>query len=600
MIKFVVKDGRLGAKIKGNSKQFNNALDYLKNYTNATYNPDSNLWILPRDLDIIEKIQKKFYTASDVNIYKLADIEQPHFKTSAEIFDEEKSKSIEELTEYFDLESLGFTLKDFQLIGVLTALYRLYLDGGFLIGDSMGLGKTIEAMAIIHGLRYNDLLDKTIVICPKNVKYQWHRELEKFSDMSSTVVDSYNKEKRLEKFEEDSDIYIVNPSQLIIDEDFSRLQEIDSDLVVVDEIHFFKNRDTQRSQQLRKLVNDKQFVLGLTGTPLQNKPQEAYSIFEFLVPDLFDTLSKFEKKYITYNYQYGYPKYEGGRNLFDLSKRLGPYTIRRRTEDVSDELPDLYKKERHVECDSLQSRLHDEVEEKIMDVMNELDERMQEDDNLDEEEIEDYDGRILGLKNIQQSIADDPRVLLESDSPWVRDLVEDEDISPEEYMSPKFSSYLKLVEKILEADDDYKIITFSQFARVVLMLDDYFDNNVILYGAMDEKQRDEAVEKFTEDDSCRLFIASDAGCTGYNLQRASHLINFDIPWNPATLKQRIGRIRRIGSPWQEVFITNYLTDHTIDMQIKKSIEKKEAIFDSVVENTEKQTQIIEEITKKVS
>ena len=189
--------------------------------------------------------------------------------------------------------------------------------------------------------------------------------------------------------------------------------------------------------------------------------------------------------------------------------------------------------------------------------------------------MEGLDGRIMGYMNIQMEISNDLELLKVSDSHWVRKLVEDIDIPK----SNKLEKTLELVETILNYDKDFKIVIFSQFATMIKKIKDEIEKRglskevAIIYGDLTEKQRNEEKNKFVNNPECRVICNSDAAAEGINLQVASHLINFDLPWNPATLEQRNGRINRIGSPWKEVYISNMISIGSIDQQIEKTIDK---------------------------
>jgi SNF2 family DNA or RNA helicase len=215
--------------------------------------------------------------------------------------------------------------------------------------------------------------------------------------------------------------------------------------------------------------------------------------------------------------------------------------------------------------------------------------------------MEEISGKIMGLKNIQASAADDLRTLSMSEEVWIQKLVSIDS----NYTSPKTKKLKSLVKAIVDYNDDFKVIIFSRFARMVNILEDELSQmpevkkTAKIYGAFNENRRDEEIQKFLNDDECRIIIMSDAGAEGYNLQNASHLINFDEPWNPATLDQRNGRIRRIGSKWKDIFITNLITRNSVDIQIHETITKKRKYFDKIVENTDSQTKALKEFLKKV-
>jgi len=584
----------------GSRNQFFKALDYIKSINGSSYNPDIKEWTIPKNMSNIKRIQNKFMTGSNYDIYELSGTKAPYVKTSADIFLKEIDGNIKKFMRDKEINSLNLTLKDFQKLGVSTAIHFLEKENGFLIADDMGLGKTIQALAVINSLKKRGKIKKVLVSCPKNVKLQWGHEIEKFSDLTFTVIDGYNRDKRFECYDEDSDIYIINHDLLISDDDFEMIKKkIKPDLVVADEIHYFKSHGALRTKAIKKLKP--RYRLGLTGTPMQNKPVDVHSIFEFLLPGYLGKITDFRKEYVLFDYTRGYPV--SYRNLFDLKKIVGKRMIRRKSDDLDEELPTPHHRIHLVEQDIQQFRVHEEIEQMIdgakLEADSIADSKMKK--SQKEKEMEEISGKIMGLKNIQASAADDLRTLSMSEEVWIQKLVSIDS----NYTSPKTKKLKSLVKAIVDYNDDFKVIIFSRFARMVNILEDELSQmpevkkTAKIYGAFNENRRDEEIQKFLNDDECRIIIMSDAGAEGYNLQNASHLINFDEPWNPATLDQRNGRIRRIGSKWKDIFITNLITRNSVDIQIHETITKKRKYFDKIVENTDSQTKALKEFLKKV-
>ena len=462
-------------------ENFYQILNKIKKIPRGEYDPDRKIWRFPRDKKIINKLMKKFETACQANKYVLAGEKEPYVPTASDMMMNSIDKDLNHYIDQTGIDGMKLELFDFQKLAVMSALFILNKYNGFLIADDMGLGKTAEALGTAFALK--DELNNIIVSCPKNVKYQWSHEVEKFTDFKPVVVDGYNKQKRLEQFDKDGDIFIINHDQLILDDDMKKMKKLDPDMMIVDEIHYFKNHSAQRTEALKKLGEQSKYQLGLTGTQLQNHPSDIHSIYEFLIPDLLNSWKKFKNKYIFYSYKYGYPKEMGYKNLFKLKRQISKYMIRRKTTDVRDDLPVDKKKPHYIKMNNTQHRLHQEVGEKI-DQFKDKEEVLRMSDEDKSEEVEELEGKILGYMNIQSEIADDLRVLAESTSYIVEDLIED--VEPGK--SPKTQLYLKLIEKILNYNPDFKIVTFSKFARMVQMLkNDILNKNLskevaVIYG----------------------------------------------------------------------------------------------------------------------
>ena len=586
------ENNELIASINGKEEEFYRTVNYLKNMNGARFDRENKVWVLPRSMKTINDLKKNFLVGSSYDFYELAGVKAPRVDNALDIFLEEINGDINGFIKEFQIDTLKLGLKDFQKLGVSLALYFLLKDNGFLIADEMGLGKTVQALAVANSMKRLGYIERVLVVCPKNVKLQWGYEIETFTDFSYIVVDGYNKDKRLSCYELDKEIYIINHDLLINEDDYEKIvHDVQPDLVIVDEIHYFKSHSAKRTKKLKRL--DVKYRLGLTGTPMQNKPEDIHSIFEFLIPDYLGKYKDFRKQYILYDFRRFYPI--GYRNLFELKTKVGQRIIRRRTEDISEELPTPHFKTHRVQMDSLQVLAHDRVQEMI----DETKEKINKTDN--EEEIEELSGKIMGLYTVQAAISDDLRILMLSEKKWIRNLAP---VSMS-YQSNKMKKLKKLVTDILNYNKDFKIVIFSQFARMVnLIRQDLIQSNIAknvatIFGELDENERFNEIQKFLNNKDCRIIVMSDAGAVGYNLQVASHLINYDIPWNPAILDQRNGRIRRIGSPWKNIYISNLISIDSIDEKIDDTIIKKRGYFDTIVENAEEEIIAMQEFLEKI-
>lgn len=580
---------KISVEIVGNQDEFYEGLDYIKSLPDAEYNAEDKVWLIPRKEFFIKKLESKFQVAYKKSKPFLLNQKIKYKKTGADDLINDYG-TVSNFMKHFNNNKIYDMLFDFQKLGVASALYHISENNGFLIGDDMGAGKTIEALGVVTALKSIDKIDKALVSCPKNVLYQWGKEVDNFTDLNYVVVDGYNKDKRLECYDKDADIYIINHDLLILDDDYKKLENINFDLLIADEVHYFKNRDTLRTQAIKTLSGDINYNLGLTGTPLQNKPEDTFSIFELLIPDYLDTWSKFSKKHICWRYINGNPRPVGYRNLETLNKKVAQKMIRRESEDISDDLPVVKHKDHKVPSSTIQDNLFDEVNEIITDKKEKsiLEE-------LDDDELEQLDGTIMGMKNILIEISDDPRLLNMSSSHWIRQMAN----CPDDFICPKLSKAKQLVGNILKYNEDFKIVIFSKFLKMVEILQEELsklnivDDTVLIHGGINNKQRHENVEQFRNNKDCRILISSDAGAEGLDLQNASHLINYDLPWSPAKLDQRNGRIRRIGSTWDEVYVSNIITEGSIDERIKEVIREKREIYDIIISNSNDQKKALE-------
>lgn len=598
---------QIKANIRGKDQEFYQDLAKIKNMPGAIYDSQNKSWLLPRNMRTVNRLRNVTKVLFKIDEYTLTGMQSPPIKTAPEVVKDEVS-DFNKLIDYYNVNSLKVNLFDFQKLGVITAAYMLEKAGGFLIADMMGLGKTAQALGVANALKTTNKVNKILVSCPKNVKYQWQDEIIFFTDYTCTVIDGYNKEKRLDCFNNDTDFYIINHDQLIND-DIEYIKNLKADLIIIDENHYFKSHGAKRSKSLKRLGKQTSYRLGLTGTPMQNHPADIHSIFEFLIPELFGSWNEFKKKYIYYSWHNGYPIEEGYQNLFDLKKKIAPFMIRRLTQDVRNDMPNVYTKTHMFDMTQEQQKIHSMIDEFIEETKEEINALKQAINNAKgkkkkalEKELEDTEGKMMGFMNIQMEVSNSLQLLKLSESNWVRSFVKD--IRNFE-MSIKLQKLIELTNVILKYDKDFKIVIFSQFARMVKLIKKELRNHKItdeisiVIGQMNEKQRHKQVTKFRENKDCRIIVMSDSGCEGLNLQVASHLINFDMPWNPAKLDQRNGRINRIGSPWKDVFISNFASKNSIDEKIVQAIERKRETFNLIVENTGDQEIALQTFLKEV-
>ncbi len=591
---------RIRAEVSGNREEFYENLNKIKRISGAEYDSMEEAWFIPRSMKNIEQLESQCQVATRVDKYTLSGAKPPRVTTPVDIILQEGD--INELINTYRVGETKLPLKDFQKLGALAARYMLEQCGGFMIGDEMGLGKTIQALAVAKSLYETefDVRDKVLITAPKNVKFQWQQECEKFTDLNCHVVHGYNRESRLQSFEEPAQLYVINHTQLILDEDYKKLEEMGFKMIIVDEIHYFKNMEAKRTQAITELCKGIRYKLGLSGTPMQNEPGDIYSIYNFLVPGMLGSWSDFSRTYFIYEYTGSYVRQES-RNLFQLKQNTSPYMIRRLVEDVVEDMPQVKMKNHYVYASAQQRELHDYVESYLQQVKDRENEARSQEDN--EEELEQLEDLAMGLMTVQTEITNSLRLLSMSDSSWVQGLVRDEPILDR---SNKLEYVLELIKKILCHDKEFKVVVFSKFARMVQILIkeiyklDPVEKVARLYGDLDEKERGREIRKFRTNDRCRVIVMSDAGAEGINLPEASHLINYDLPWNPATLDQRGGRIRRIGSEWDTVYISNIITNDSIENRIENAVLRKRDEFNRIVENTDRTNRVLDQATEQVA
>ena len=424
---------------------------------------------------------------------------------------------------------LKVPLYPYQAEGALFAVRA----GRALIGDEMGLGKTIQAIAATEILARHFGVGKVLVVCPTSLKYQWQSEIARFSGRASRVI-AGGRAQRQKEYAEDDSVKITNYEKLKSDLDL--ISGWAPELVIVDEAQRVKNWNTIAAKALKRI--DSPYAIVLTGTPLENKLEELVSIVQFvdqhrLGPTwklLHDHQVKDEVGRVT-----GYTRLE------KIGQTLGPIMIRRRKSEVLLQLPSRTDQNLLVPMTEMQMLYHNENADIVAKIVLRW-RRMK--------FLSDQDQRRLtcALQNMRMSC----------NSTFLLDQETDHGVKADELAALLDGLFIQ---------PEAKAVVFSQWTRtheiVIRRLEARRIGYVSFHGGVPSEKRPALVERFRDDPECRVFLSTDAGSTGLNLQHASTLVNMDLPWNPAVLEQRIGRVHRMGQK-HPVQIINYVSKGTIE------------------------------------
>ena len=409
--------------------------------------------------------------------------------------------------------------------------------GRALIGDDMGLGKTVQAIAAMEILVRHFGVTRVLVICPTSLKYQWQSEILRFSGrrgQTAARVINGGRAQRQNDYRLDDFCKITNYEKLKSDLDL--IAAWAPDLVIVDEAQRVKNWNTIAARALKRI--DSPYAIVLTGTPLENKLEELISIVQFVDQHRLGPTWK-----LLHEHQV---KDDGGRvtgytGLEKIGKTLAPIMIRRRKSEVLKQLPNRLDQILLVPMTEMQMRYHQEN----ADVVAKIVQRWRKTRFLS-----DKDQRRLtcALQNMRMSC----------NSTYLLDQETDHGVKADE-LAALFDD--------LFAEPNAKAVVFSQWTRthdiVIRRLEVRGIGYVSFHGGVPSDKRPALVERFRDDPACRVFMSTDAGSTGLNLQHASTLVNMDLPWNPAVLEQRIARIHRLGQT-QPVRVINFVAKGTIE------------------------------------
>lgn len=425
--------------------------------------------------------------------------------------------------------------------------------GKTIIADEMGLGKTIQAIGCAEFMRKENLISSVLIVCPTSLKYQWKKEIERFTGCQSVVIEGNHL--RRKKMYDDSTFYKIVSYNSICN-DVKILRHMSTDFMIMDEAQRLKNWNTQVAQAMRRIHAD--YMVVLSGTPLENKLQELYSIVQIVNPFLLGPLHEFIADTTVLS-----PSGQiiGYKNLNEIGERLKGVMIRRRKSDVKLQLPSRMDSIRFVPMTKEQAGMHDEFHSVVSQIVTKWNKT---------HFLSEKDRKRLLLLLSQMRMACDSTFILDQRSRH----------------DTKIDELMHMVEDMIENDDD-KMVVFSQWERMTRLVCQELEKRGIMYanlnGSVPSEKRKQLMDDFTSNPDCRIFVSTDAGSTGLNLQVASVLVNLDLPWNPAVLEQRIARIYRIGQT-KSVQVFNMVAERTIEERMLSTLNFKSNMSEGILDN----------------
>lgn len=429
--------------------------------------------------------------------------------------------------------------------------------GRCLMADDMGLGKTVQAIAAAEILARHADLRKVLVICPTSLKHQWQREIERFSGRSARVIEGL-KPARARGYEAQAFYKIVNYD--VVHRDLEEIRKVEPDLVILDEAQRIKNWKTRAAQSVKRIESDHAIVL--TGTPLENRLEELHSIVEFVDRYRLGPMFRFLH---THQHVDDGGRVVGYHRLDEVSRTLAPILLRRTKAKVLKELPERIEKRFFLEMTSQQKVLHEENREIVSKIvykwrrygyLSEIDQR-----------------RLMVALQYMRMVCDSTYLL---------------DQKTEH--GPKADEVVSYLGDVLE-DPAAKVVVFSQWLRMHELIQQRIEahgwGHVLFHGGVPGSKRKALVARFREDPECRVFLSTDAGGVGLNLQAANVVANVDLPWNPAVLEQRIGRVHRLGQH-RPVRVANFIAQDTIEERMLDVLAFKRSVFAGVLDGGSKE------------
>ncbi len=454
-----------------------------------------------------------------------------------------------------NLNLLTVPLYDFQTRGALFLACR----GRSILGDDMGLGKTVQTLAAVELLARERGVQRALVVAPASVKYQWETEIRKFTKRPVQVIEGGPDDRR-DLYAEETFYRLVNYEQVVRDRE--AINAWKPDAIVLDEAQRIKNWESKTSREVKKLKS--RYAMVLTGTPLENKLEELYSIVQFVDERRFGPAFQFlyEHRVLDEN-----GNLKGYRNLDAMREKLSPIFLRRTRDQVLTQLPPRTNSTVFVELSEEQRGPYEDQRVTLARL-------------LQKNYLTDLDRkRVLASVVNMRTICD---------SLFMFDRLN--------HVSPKLDEFAELIPELVgsssqsspnfDVDTAHKVVVFSQWETMILeaahVLDSLGIGYTVLHGGLSGKDRKEALERFKNDPECSVFLSTDAGGTGLNLQMADTVVNIELPWNPAVLEQRIARVHRMGQN-RPVRVINFVTRGTIEEKVQRTLEAKKSLFAGVFE-----------------
>ena len=477
----------------------------------------------------------------------------------------ERLSNSESLGELSQPEGLRGELRPYQRYGY-SWLYFLRRWGlGACLADDMGLGKTIQTLALL--LKEKETLGSlpapALLVCPTSVVTNWERELSRFAPSLTCLVHQGPSRLRGEDFIQAANgVDMVITSYALVRRDAEMMRAVSWLGVILDEAQNIKNPSAKQTQSVRKLKAE--FRLALTGTPVENRLSELWSIMHFLNPGYLGSRQDFRS-------QISLPieRYSDREAVERLKKMVGPFILRRVKTDprVIQDLPDKIEMKVYCHLTEEQATLYEAV---VQDAMQQVEasEGMQ------------RRGQVLSMIMQLKQICNHPVQYLHQ--------VEKNGHSEKELLerSGKLERLTEMLEEILAEGD--RVLIFTQFTEMGQLLSCYLPRalgcgTLFLHGSLLAKTRDKLIKRFQEDEhGPPVFILSlKAGGTGLNLTRANHVFHFDRWWNPAVEDQATDRAFRIGQK-QNVQVHKFVTLGTMEEMIDDMIESKKDLAQAVV------------------
>ena len=488
------------------------------------------------------------------------------------------------------------------------AVDKMCERGKMLVAYDLGLGKTVLTIAAIERLMdEHKITEPGLVICLSSLKYQWAASIKKFTNGSNPVVIDGTPDQRKRQYERAMkwkttgiDYVIMNYEQVVNDWDY--VSKLPRGFVVLDEATAIKSFRSKRSKAVKRLANC-EYRFALTGTPVENgKPEELYSIMQFVDADVLGRFDKFDATFIVRNNWGGVDRY---RNLPTLHERMKEASVRKaqKDPDVAPFLPStIHKDPVYVVFDRKTAKLYQRIVDDLIIDLDNAQTMFGSSFNIMAHygfekswggPADELRGQVMSKIGCLKMLACSPELLKISAQKFkagngegssYASLLDDEELL-ENLHNQKLDIFAAYVKDFLDQDEKNKLVVFCSYVDMVDIIADKIgrDITVTYTGQLDAKTKEKHKEALNNDPNTRVIVSSDAGGYGVDLPAANMLINYDLPWSSGLATQRNGRIRRASSEWKTIVIQDFLMTNSIEVRQYEALQQKNAVALAVID-----------------
>ncbi len=423
-----------------------------------------------------------------------------------------------------------------------------------LLADEMGLGKTYQAIAACALLRRIGRAERVLIVTPASLQSEWEDSIDQLTRLPRQTLGGSRSERLSAYAREQAPFFTVANYEAMLTDSLEVNERLRPEIIILDEAQRIKNWNTKTALAVKRLRSRYAWVL--TGTPIENRIDELYSLVSFLDPSVFGPLFRFNREFYEFD-ERGRPR--GYRNLDELRRRIRPLLLRRRKADVETELPNRAERTFLVPLSESQRAAYAAHESVVTRLLAAARRKPLPDPQRD---------RLMRELNMLRMICDTNFIL-----------------DPTDRACPKVDELARILAECM-ANPEVKVLIFSEWERMLELVGGLCRKLRLGFaehtGSLTPTQRRQEVQRFRADPECRILLSTDTGGLGLNLQNASVVINCDQPWNPARLEQRVARAWR-KEQTRAVTVLNLVSERTIEHRMLGMLARKLALSEGVLD-----------------